>query len=183
MSSRGRRTVLATTAGTLGIWGVVWAVGAAAGWHPAPLLILATTTLAAVLWRLLAAVGSTTATLPRVHVRVVPSSPVGEDPRLLRHQLQLDDATGDPPSCRPVLTRISELAVERLRLADPSDPREPAARADVLGPRLAALLDQRPPDRTQLSPRELTRLVDDLEALRVGPSAAAVHLREDPAAP
>jgi hypothetical protein len=167
-SRRSRRLVRLLAPATL-LWAVGWAALAVAGWRPRPLGLLAGLVLATALVRLAGALAADPAAVPRVNVRTTPSSPVGDDSRLLRHQLHLEDATANPPSCRPVLTRISELARERLRLvhgreagAEPLD--DPEIR-DLLGERLAGLLASRPPDRTHLSPRELTRLVGDLEAL------------------
>jgi hypothetical protein len=162
-----RRAVLRTGAATLAAWAVVWAVASAAGWQPRPILLLAAFVLAAGLASLASRVASDTAPLPRVQVRATPTSPVGEDQRLVRHQLQLEDAAGDPPSCRPVLTRITELTHDRLRRLEEAGQR---SRDAPVPPRLAALLEERPPDRTRLSHLELTRLVDDLEALGAEPS-------------
>jgi hypothetical protein len=151
------------------LWAVGWAALAVAGWQPRPLGLLAALVLVTALVRLAVALVADLAVLPRVDVRATRSSPVGDDSRLLRHQLHLEDATADPPSCGPVLTRISELARERLRLVHGRDAGgeplvDPESR-ELLGDRLAALLASRPPDRTHVSPRELTRLVGDLEAL------------------
>jgi hypothetical protein len=152
------------------LWAVGWATLAVAGWHPRPLGLLAGLVLATALVRLAGALAADPAAArPRVNVRTTPGSPVGDDSRLLRHQLHLEDATADPPSCGPILTRISELARDRLRLAHGRDAGagalvDPETR-DLLGERLAALLQERPRDRTHLSPRELARLVADLEAL------------------
>jgi hypothetical protein len=151
------------------VWVVGWAGMTVAGWQPRPLGLLAALVLVTALVRLAGALVSDLAALPRVDVRASHSRAVGDDSRLLRHQLHLEDATADPPSCRPVLTRISELARERLRLAHDRDAgtgplTDPESRR-LLGERLSTLLDEPPPDRTHLSPRELTRLVRDLEAL------------------
>jgi hypothetical protein len=150
------------------LWAISWAALAVAGWRPRPLGLLAALVLATALVRLAGLLVSDPAGLPRVNVRASRSRPVGDDSRLLRHQLHLEDATADPPSCRPVLTRISELARERLRLAHGRDAGnelvDPESRR-LLGERMSTLLDSRPPDRTHLSPRELSRLVRDLEAL------------------
>jgi hypothetical protein len=167
--ARTRSPLVGSTVPLLCLWGGVWAGLAAAGWRPRPLGLLAALVLAAALARLVRVLASVGTVLPRVDVRVDRSSPVGEDHRLLRHQLHLEDATADPPSCRPILTRVSELARERVRLVHGHDlaagsPLDPRARG-LLGQRLTALLDDRPPDRTRLSTRELTRLVDDLEGL------------------
>jgi hypothetical protein len=166
---RGVRRAILRVVALACLWAGLWAVLATAGWHPRPLGLLAALVLAVVLARLVGALTSIGTALPRVDVRAARSSPAGEDHRLQRHQLHLEDATADPPSCRPIVTRISELARDRVRLVHGHDlatgaPIDPVAR-QVLGERLSALLDERPPDRTQLSPRELTRLVDDLEAL------------------
>jgi hypothetical protein len=150
------------------VWAVGWAALAVAGWRPRPVGLLAALVLVTALVRLAGAIVSDLAALPRVDVRGTRSRPVGDDSRLLRHQLHLEDATADPPSCGPLLTRISELARERLRLAHGRDAAAELVDAEgrqLLGERLSTLLDERPPDRTHLSPRELTRLVRDLEAL------------------
>jgi hypothetical protein len=163
------RRVVTSFLPLVGLWAAVWAVLAAAGWRPRPLGLLAAVVLVAGLARLARVLASFGAALPRVDVRVDPTSAIGEDHRLLRHQLHLEDATADPPSCRPVLTRICELARDRARLVHGHDigagaPVDPAVRR-LLGERLSAVLDDRPPDRTHLSPHELSRLVEDLEAL------------------
>ena len=164
---RARRLVRLLAPAAL-LWALGWAALAVAGWRPRPLGLLAALVLVTALVRLAGALVSDLAALPRVDVRATRSRPVGDDSRLLRHQLHLEDATADPPSSRPVLTRISELARERLRLAHGRDaaaqPVDPESRR-LLGERLATLLDERPPDRTHLSPRELTRLVRDREVL------------------
>ena len=163
------RRVTVTVVSLACLWAGLWAVLAAAGWRPRPLGLLAGLVLATALARLVGALASVGTALPRVDVRAAPRSPIGEDQRLLRHQLHLEDATADPPSCRPITTRISELARDRVRLVHGHDlaagsPIDPAAQ-QLLGERLSALLAELPPDRTQLSPRELIRLVDDLEGL------------------
>jgi hypothetical protein len=164
---RGRRLVRLLAPALL-LWAVGWATLSVAGWRPRPLGLLAALVLVTAVVRLGGALVSDLAALPRVDVRATHSRPVGDDSRLLRHQLHLEDATADPPSCRPVLTRISELARERLRLAHGRDAGtdlvDPESRR-LLGERLSTLLNSRPPDRTHVSPRELTRLVRDLEAL------------------
>jgi hypothetical protein len=167
-SRRARRLVRLLAPPAL-VWVVGWAGMAAAGWQPRPLGLLAALVLVTALVRLAGALVPDLAALPRVDVRATHGRAVGDDSRLLRHQLHLEDATADPPSCRPVLTRISELARERLRLAHDRDAGtgpllDPESRR-LLGERLSTLLDEPPPDRTHLSPRELTRLVRDLEAL------------------
>jgi hypothetical protein len=168
--SRGRtRRLITSIAPLVCVWAGLWAVLALAGWRPRPLGLLAALVLVAALARLASALASVGTVLPRVDVRADRSSPVGEDHRLLRHQLHLEDATADPPSCRPIVTRVGELARERARLVHGHDLVagslvDPVAR-ELLGERLSALLDARPPDRTRLSPRDLARLVDDLEAL------------------
>lgn len=149
-----------TLSAAVAAWAGVWAAADAWGWDPRPLPLLALLVLVLALGWLVGAVGITAPPLPRAELRVTPSSPVGEDQRLLRHQLQLEDAAGDPPSCRPVLTRISELARERVRLRHGTD-----VGSRPLGERLTAVLTDPPPDRTHLSPGELARLVDDVEAL------------------
>jgi hypothetical protein len=182
--SRRARRLVPLLAPVVVVWAIGWAALAVAGWRPRPLGLLATLVLLVALVRLAGALASDPATLPRVDVRATRSRPVGDDSRLLRHQLHLEDATADPPSCRPVLTRISELARERLRLAHGRDAGtgqlvDPEGRR-LLGERLSTLLDSRPPDRTHLSPRELTRLVRDLEAL-ADPADPAAH--RDPVTP
>jgi hypothetical protein len=176
---RRRRALLVVTL-VGATWLAVWGAAAAAGWRVRPLPLLAALTLAASLRWLLAALAEAAPSLPRAEVRVAPSSPVGEDPRLLRHQRQLEDAAADPPSSGPILARIGELAEERLRLAHGNDASagagngrswqgaEPSGSVDAVQ-RLRALVSDRPPDRTQLSPRALTQLVDDLDSLAPAP--------------
>lgn len=179
-------------------WLLLWVVGRAAGLHPRPVGLVAAVALATASAEVAAALLSRVGSIPRVDLRATPGSPVGDDHRLLRHQLHLQDATADPPSCRPVLNQVVELTHERLRLvhgvgsrsihgagAAGSGPQGNGDQSngdqsmgdqsrgiapgtvprDLLGPHLAALLTERPPDRTRLSPRELARLVDDLETL------------------
>lgn len=165
-------------------WLLLWVVGSAAGLHPRPVGLFAAVALAAASAEVAAALLARVGSIPRVDLRATPGSPVGGDHRLLRHQLHLQDATADPPSCRPVLNQVVALAHERLRLVHgvgtrsidgsgaiggSSDQGSGIAPGTVprelLGAHLAALLTERPPDRTRLSPRELTRLVDDLETL------------------
>lgn len=163
------RAALPLVLGTAALWLAIWLVATKAGWHPRPAGLLAALLLgAALIWLLGAIAESGVSPLPPTRLRVSPSSPVGEDSRLLRHQMHLEDAAADPPSCRPVITCIVELAQERRRLryggpyADGG-----ATHVDTLAPgeHLSAVLAERPPDRTRLSTRQLAALVDELEAL------------------
>lgn len=158
------RAALPLLLGTGTLWLAIWAVAARARWQPHPAALLAALLLgAALVWLLRAVVESGASPLPPAQLRVTAASPAGKDSRLLRHQMQLEDAASDPPSCRPVLTHIVELAHERRRLHDGSRISGPGSEA--AGVHLSAVLKERPPDRTQLSPRHLTALVDELEAL------------------
>jgi hypothetical protein len=171
--SRVRR--LTRSLGPIAGWAALWGVLHVAGWRPRPVGLLAALVLVMALARLVSALAAGVGALPRVELRAPSRSPVGEDSRLVRHQLHLEDAAADPPSCRPVLAHIAVLTRERLRLVhgidtDPQRPGRPGppptgAPAALLGERLSALLVDPPPDRTRLAPRELTRLVDELEAL------------------
>lgn len=164
------RAALPLALGTAAVWLAIWLAAATAGWHPRPAGLLAALLLgAALIWLLGAVVESGVSPLPPTRLRVSLSSPVGEDSRLLRHQMHLEDAATDPPSCRPVVTRIVELAHERRRLRLGMTYGDGTAHGDGAAPHagvhLAAVLDERPPDRTRLSPRQLAALVDELEAL------------------
>lgn len=161
------RAPVMLTLGTLVVWLAVWAIGSRAGWRPEPWRLLAALAVAAALLWLLGAVAvSGVSPLPPAHLRVTPSSPVGEDTRLLRHQMHLEDAAADPPSCRPVVSDLVHLARERLRLRHGSPDADPDRVGEQrIGHHLAAVMNERPADRTQLSSRHLTTLVDELEAL------------------
>ena len=169
--SLGRR--LTRSLGPLAGWAALWGILHLAGWRPRPLGLLAALVFVMALARLVSTLADGVGALPRVELRAPSRSPVGEDSRLVRHQLHLEDAAADPPSCRPVLAHIAVLTRERLRLVHGIDPEThrpwapPGApsSAELLGERLSALLADPPPDRTRLAPRELTELVDELEAL------------------
>lgn len=160
-----------TWAAVVLLWLAVWALAEAGGWHPRPLALLAVAVLVAALLQLVGALAPQTSSLPRVVLRATPASPVGEDARLLRHQLRLQDAAARPPSCRPALNHIADLARERLRLLQGGEVPGAAPR-ELLGQRLSGLVERRPPDRTYVSPRELAQLLDDLEAV---PTDTSVH--------
>jgi hypothetical protein len=86
----------------------------------------------------------------------------GLDERWGYYQRQLERAAADPPSSANVLESLSAIAAERVRHGDgnPSSLGSLAADHHVL-----VHLVHRPPDRTRLSPRTLTELVELLEQL------------------
>jgi hypothetical protein len=167
---RAARAALPLVLGTASVWLATWFVATKADWQPRPAALLTALLLAAALiWLLGAVVQSGVSPLPPTRLRVSLSSPVGEDSRLLRHQMHLEDAAADPPSCRPIVTRIVELARERRRLRYGTEYSDGTGHGDVGAPpegsHLAAVLDARPPDRTRLSSRQLAALINELEAL------------------
>lgn len=161
--SRGRTLSLLVLPG---IWTGVWLVTVLTGVRPRGTALLGLVTLFAMTAVLGVILWPVTRPRPSHILRCGTRREDEPDERFARYRRQLERATSSPPSCAQALDTVVGLAHERLRCRHLGSGTPDFAQIDPTpAPLLAAVMHQRPTDRTRVSRQTLTDLVAAVEEL------------------